>query len=157
MAASNNTIVKPLLSKHIWFKNKWTPISVPTLFSKRSSKKQVVMTLLINNTFYCTLFSLTIQKYISKKTLMILETYIGPYQRSMVELFRSSHRRCSIKKVFLQKPPMQMFDSTAEKMKFFINDFFNKFYQIRSFLGICSYFLKNSVMENFIFCAMQGL
>ena len=52
---------------------------------------------------------------------------------------------------------MQMFDSTAEIMKFFINDFFNKFYQIRSFLEICSYFLKNSVMENFIFCAMQDL
>ena len=40
-------------------------------------------------------------------------------------------------------------------MKFFIKDFFSKFYQIRSFLRIWSYLLKKSLMENFDFCAVQ--
>ena len=42
--------------------------------------------------------------------------------------------------------------NTAEKMKFSINNFLSKCDQIRSFLGICSYLLKKSLMENFIFC-----
>ena len=41
--------------------------------------------------------------------------------------------------------------STAQKMKFFIKDFFSKCGQIRSFLWIWSYLLKKSLMENFIF------
>ena len=41
------------------------------------------------------------------------------------------------------------FDSTftAQKMKFFIKDFFSKYDQIRSLL-------KKYLMENFIFCAV---
>ena len=42
----------------------------------------------------------------------------------------------------------------AHKMKFFIKDFFSKCDHIRSFLWIWSYFLKNSSIENFIFCAV---
>ena len=40
-------------------------------------------------------------------------------------------------------------------MKFSIKDFFNKCDQIRSFLRIWSHLLKKSLMENFIFCAVQ--
>ena len=41
-------------------------------------------------------------------------------------------------------------------MKFSIKDFFSKWDQIRSFLRIWSHLLKNSVMENFIFCAVNS-
>ena len=41
---------------------------------------------------------------------------------------------------------------TAQKMKFFIKDFFSKCDQIRSVLRIWSHLLKKSLMENFIFC-----
>ena len=43
---------------------------------------------------------------------------------------------------------------TAQKINFFIKGFFSKFDQIRSFLRIWSHFLKKSLMENFIFCAV---
>ena len=45
--------------------------------------------------------------------------------------------------------------NTAQKMKFSIKDFFSKCDQIRSFLRIWSHFLKKSLMENFIFCAVK--
>ena len=45
--------------------------------------------------------------------------------------------------------------STAQKMKFSIKDFFSKCDQIRSFLRIWSHLLKKSLMEYFIFCAVQ--
>ena len=41
---------------------------------------------------------------------------------------------------------------TAQKIKFFIKDFFSKCDQIRSFLRIWSHILKKSLIENFIFC-----
>ena len=41
---------------------------------------------------------------------------------------------------------------TAHKMKFSIKDFFSECDQIRSFLRIWSHLLKQSLMENFIFC-----
>ena len=47
--------------------------------------------------------------------------------------------------------------NTAQKMKFSIKDFFSKCDQIRSFLRIWSHLLKKSLMENFIFCAVQVL
>ena len=40
---------------------------------------------------------------------------------------------------------------TAQKIKSSIKDFFSKCDQIRSFLGIWSYLLKKSLMENFFF------
>ena len=43
---------------------------------------------------------------------------------------------------------------TAQKMKFSIKDFFSKFDQICSFLGIWSHLFKKSLIENFIFCAV---
>ena len=44
---------------------------------------------------------------------------------------------------------------TAQKMKFFIKDFFSKCEQIRSLLRIWSHLLKKSLMENFIFCVVN--
>ena len=43
----------------------------------------------------------------------------------------------------------------AQKMKFFINEFFSKCDQIRRKLRICSRLLKKSLMGNFIFCAVK--
>ena len=45
--------------------------------------------------------------------------------------------------------------STAQKVKFFIKDFFSKWDQIRRKLPIWSHLLKKSLMENFIFCAVK--
>ena len=42
-------------------------------------------------------------------------------------------------------------------MEFSIKDFFRKCDQIRSFLRIWSHLLKKSLMENFIFCAVDHL
>ena len=42
----------------------------------------------------------------------------------------------------------------AQKIKFFIKDFFSKCDQIRSFLRIWLYLLKKSLIENFIFCGV---
>ena len=44
-----------------------------------------------------------------------------------------------------------------KKMKFSIKDFLSKCDQIHSFLWIWSYLLKKSLMENFIFCAVQPI
>ena len=43
---------------------------------------------------------------------------------------------------------------TTQKMKFSIKDFFSKYDQIRSYLRISTNLLKESLMENFIFCAV---
>ena len=43
-------------------------------------------------------------------------------------------------------------DSTAQKMKFSIEDFFSKCDQTCSLLRIWSHLLEKSLMENFIFC-----
>ena len=45
-------------------------------------------------------------------------------------------------------------DTTEQKMKFPIKNFFSKCDQIRSFLGICLHLLKKSLMESFIFCVV---
>ena len=47
--------------------------------------------------------------------------------------------------------------ATAQKMNFCIKDFFIKCDHIGSFLWICSHFLKKSLIENFIFCAVSIL
>ena len=47
------------------------------------------------------------------------------------------------------------YTNTAQKMKFSNKDFFSKCYQICSFLLIWSHLLKKSLMESFIFCAVE--
>ena len=46
---------------------------------------------------------------------------------------------------------------TAQKMEFFIKDFFSKCDQIHSFLWIWSHLLKKTLMKNSIFCAVSVL
>ena len=46
---------------------------------------------------------------------------------------------------------------TLQKMEFSIKDFFSKYDQIRRKLRIWSHFLKKSLLENFIFCAVWQL
>ena len=48
----------------------------------------------------------------------------------------------------------QKVNHTAQKMKFFIKDFFSKCDQIRRKLPVWSHLLKKSLMGNFIFCAV---
>ena len=43
---------------------------------------------------------------------------------------------------------------TVQRINFFINEFFKKCDEIRSFLWIWSHLLKKSFMENFIFCTV---
>ena len=51
--------------------------------------------------------------------------------------------------------PMIFFTTpTTQKMKFSIKDFFSKCDQIRSFMRIWSHLLKESLMENLIFCVV---
>ena len=45
--------------------------------------------------------------------------------------------------------------NTAQKMKFFIKDFFSICDQIRKKLHIWSHLLKKSLIENFVFCAVK--
>ena len=44
--------------------------------------------------------------------------------------------------------------AAKKKLKFSINDFFSKCDQIRRYLRIWLHLLKNSLMENFIFCVV---
>ena len=54
--------------------------------------------------------------------------------------------------LFVKKPV-----NTEQKMKFSIKGFFSKCDQIHRKLRIWSYLLKKSLMEKFIFCAVQKL
>ena len=47
-----------------------------------------------------------------------------------------------------------IFADSAQKMKFFVKDFFTKCDQIRRKMRISSHLLKKSLMKIFIFCAM---
>ena len=47
--------------------------------------------------------------------------------------------------------------TAAQNMKFSIKYFCSKCDQIRSFLWICSHLLKKPLVENFIFCAVDGM
>ena len=50
-----------------------------------------------------------------------------------------------------------MKETTAQKVKFSIKDFFSKYDQIRKFLRTWSNLLKKSLMENFIFCTVDSV
>ena len=52
-------------------------------------------------------------------------------------------------------PPAQVGLTTTQKMNFSIKDFFSKFDQIHRKLRIWSHLLKKSLMEKFIFCAVN--
>ena len=56
-----------------------------------------------------------------------------------------------------QKIPRFLFFFTAQKMKFSVKIFFTKTEQIHGKLRSCSHLLKQSLTENFIFCAVRLL
>ena len=51
----------------------------------------------------------------------------------------------------------EYFDLIPGQKKFWIRNFFSRFDQIRGKLQICSYLLRKSLTENFIFCAESFL
>ena len=84
--------------------------------------------------------------------------------RKIRKIFGNEYRYIWVKSVLFQKvlkyyyfilqhPSLVI---TAQKMKFSIKDFFSKCDQIRSLLRIWSNLLKKSLMENFIFCAVDS-
>ena len=72
----------------------------------------------------------------------ILKSIMQKFDRFAVSLF-------GIKSKF------ENVESLHNKMKFSINDFFSKCDQIPRKLGIWSHLLNKSLMENFIFCAVN--
>ena len=79
------------------------------------------------------------------------------------------HAGCDITSIFCGKDKVNLLKillksrryivtiaNTAQKMKFSIKDFCSKCDQIRSFLRIWSHLLMKSIVENFIFCAVQN-
>ena len=84
------------------------------------------------------------------------------FKSHIEELYRKAayklHALRRIRKYLaVEKPKLldnAFINSTAQKMKFSIKDFFNKCDQICSFLRIWSDLLEKSLMENFIFCAV---
>ena len=83
-----------------------------------------------------------VSKYIFSRTY---ETFFFVY----VQI--STWRDC----VTSHSPQTMAWIIAAQKMKFSIKDFFSKCDQIRSFLRIWSHLLKKSLIENFIFCAVN--
>ena len=57
---------------------------------------------------------------------------------------------------FFRAPFLQntSYDYTAQKLKFYMKNFLSKCDQIHSFLRIWSHLLKESLVENFIFCGV---
>ena len=66
-----------------------------------------------------------------------------------------SHKEISHKELCFQIPN-RILGITAQKMKFPIKDFFGKFDQISTSVRIWSHLLKKSLMESFIFCAVNN-
>ena len=56
-----------------------------------------------------------------------------------------------------QPPLFDINNIAAQKMKFFIKDFFSKCDQIHRFLQVLSHLLKKSLMENLFFCVVYAL
>ena len=80
-------------------------------------------------------------------------------QSIMYQIYESFDDVHEIRSVFLHmsKAFISYGMSTAQKMKFSIEDFFSKCDQIRRNLRVESHLLKKSLVENFIFCAVKGL
>ena len=80
-------------------------------------------------------------------------------QSIMYQIYESFDDVHEVRSVFLHmsKAFISYGMSTAQKMKFSIEDFFSKCDQIRRNLRVESHLLKKSLVENFIFCAVKGL
>ena len=73
----------------------------------------------------------------------------------MKALLRYSAKKLFLPGLFPRNSPKILGTITAQKMKFSIKDFFNKCDQILRKLRIWSHLLKKSLMENFVFCAVN--
>ena len=80
-------------------------------------------------------------------------------QSIMYQIYESFDDVHEVRSVFshMSKAFISYGMSTAQKMKFSIEDFFSKCDQIRRNLRVESHLLKKSLVENFIFCAVKGL
>ena len=72
--------------------------------------------------------------------------------RPLSNSFQNEHIAIGSMSEFLRKPFLEMY--LVLHKNFFINGYFNKCDQIRSFLWIWSHLLKKSLRENFIFYAV---
>ena len=72
-------------------------------------------------------------------------------QKKAMSPRHSTHIPSSVKS--LQRVQVRKFCHIAEKIKFSTKSFFSKCEPISRNLWICSYYLKKSLTENFIFCA----
>ena len=57
--------------------------------------------------------------------------------------------------IMLSKMGAMVVNSTVQKMKFSITDFFSKCDQTRSYLRIWSHLMRKSIMENLTLCAVR--
>ena len=57
--------------------------------------------------------------------------------------------------MYIAQTPKISLHYTAQKMKFSIKNFFSKYDESRRKLRIWSHLLKKSLLENFIFCAVN--
>ena len=62
--------------------------------------------------------------------------------------------QCLYLYLYVADKPQLSSSYIAEKMKFYITDFFSKCEQIHSLMWIWSYLLNKFLLENFIFCAV---
>ena len=111
---------------------------------------------------FCLLKQVQIQGLSMTVQLHSFETKVN--RESIYYKAAINYELCTCSRRFSKKP-FQSFSAslqsktsfvTAQKMKFFIRDFFSKYDQIHSFLRIWSQLLKKTLMENFIFCAVCG-
>ena len=100
---------------------------------------------------------LTVPKSFSK--FARLHLWLSPFYISCCSvtlLIKAFHCKCffmDLEKIF----GMIFLESTAQKMKFSIKNFFSKCDQFRRKLWIWSHLLRKSIMENFIFCVVEHL
>ena len=102
----------------------------------------------------CENFSCLVKATVFSPVDVIFENH---YQSSIQSFFSPSKFFMSVVGHFFQllvlEKKMTKYN-TAQKMKFFIKDFFSKCDQIRSFMRIWSNLLKKSFMKNLIFCSV---
>ena len=79
--------------------------------------------------------------------------FVGIKNREQMLFENKKHEMCTMNK---HKNIFGLTRYIAPKIKFSIKDFFSKCDQIGSFLRIWSHLPKKSLMENFIFCAVEA-
>ena len=93
-------------------------------------------------------------KILSLETIRETRERILPLIEGPASSFDYRSVRCSLKMTDFHVPRYTI-QTTAQKMKFSITDFFSKCDQIHRKLQIWSHLLKKSAMDNFIFCAVN--